>query len=148
MPLKELHVAREGIGFRMNRNGKNERLKIAELQEYSQSRSRDILQGLSDDGCLVSFENVDPTIQCLMETFFLFYAVADRRPDGSLKKVTTDIPIEEEALPWLEELFRRYQKPFPKLNAPIVNMPKVSAYKTTQESLYILGRKRFYICRP
>lgn len=135
MPQKELLVEREGMGFRMNRSGKNERLKIAQLQEYSKSRSRDILENLSEDGCLISFDNVDPTIQRLMETFFLFYAVADRRPDGSLKKVTTDIPIEEEALPWLEELFRRYKKPFPKLNAPIVNMPKVSRYKTTSQPL-------------
>jgi hypothetical protein len=115
-----------------------QRLAVVSSAAYAPSPAKSIIESLEREGRTVSLET-HPTIETLINTFFAFYAFADKRPDGTLKLVETDIILDEDAIEWLRMMHDHYRQPFPDLHARTVNAPAITRTETSGRPVSMLS---------
>lgn len=110
-------------------NNQRQRLGIASnISSFSSSESKNLLTQLDNKDQVAWLNNLNPTIEGLINTFLVFYTFADRRPDGSLKEVSTDVVIDKDAMDFLDAMFKHYSQKLPKIKAEFKKFPKVESY--------------------
>ncbi|MFH1248897.1 MAG: hypothetical protein V1660_01990 [archaeon] len=146
---KLVEISRYGrLGITTNRNEKNQKIGVMDnIGLFNDSNAKELLLKLEENGQVIKYKEIHPTIERLIETFLVFYTFADKRPDGNLEEVITDVCLDKDALNWLEGMFKHYQKPFPKIRAKIENPERIKDYKKTKNSLVTLsgGKDSSYI---
>ncbi len=116
-----------------------------DLSRYTPSESKTIMERLDVQGLVFKYRQTDPTTQNLIENFMLFYAIADKKPDGSLKTVTTNIPIDKEAFEWLKDAFRYFDVKMPEFHAQFIKTPKIRTTGTDTISCFSTGKDSTYM---
>lgn len=146
---KLIEIRKTGmLSISTNRNGKNQKIGVVDnIELFNDSKAKELLLELDRHGQVFYYGKLHPTIEKLIDTFLVFYTFADKRPDGVLKEVVTDVPLDRDAVHWLQGMFKHYDKPFPKIKAKIESSEKIKDYKQSGKSIVTLsgGKDSTYV---
>ncbi|MFH0831444.1 MAG: hypothetical protein V1886_01080 [archaeon] len=146
---KVIEIRKYGmLGISLNRNGKNQKIGIMNnLELYNDSKAKELILELDRDRQILHYKDIHPTIEKLIHTFFVFYTFADKRPDGTLEEVVTDVALDKDAVQWLQGMFKHYDKPFPKIKGKIAESARIKDYNPSGKSIVTLsgGKDSTYV---
>ncbi len=144
-PINEIkdsiYVVRDGNGMAILEDGPRQRLgMVNDLSEYSKgSESSKYFSEFEKNNQIAWCKNLNPTIKGLIDNFLLFYAFADAKPNGTIKEIFTDIPVDEDALVWLKGLYDYFGQPMPGITGPKTKFAPVPGYKASGIKLSTLS---------
>lgn len=136
------------LGVSTNKNGKNQRIGVMDnLELYKDSKAKELLLEFERHGQVIRYRGMHPAIERLIDTFLVFYAFADKRPDGTLEEVVTDVTLDSDAVIWLKGMFEHYGRPFPKIRGKIEESARINDYRQSEKAIVTLsgGKDSTYV---